>query len=128
VFQLGRILDEVGARTLVIRREPADVVRSLDLYFAPSDLAVDTQTYAYQADAQLDMYRHHPKVMFMDFDEAASEESVIAALQWLMPTETFPKLSELMHMNVQVDLSWVLGMASQPHTNWHLDTSWQARP
>lgn len=121
VMQLGRILREIGPRTLIIDRALEDVVRSIDCYLAPAGYRWDAKGHCKAARAELEKYREHPLVRWIDYDDLNDLDFVQAALAWLMPKATFPKLGELMHMNVQVDRDWVIDRASQPHTNWHLE-------
>lgn len=125
VLQLGRILEEIRPRTIIISRPPEDVVRSFDLYMSGTGLRIAGQRHCEMAWPVLESYRSHPLVGWLDFDDAGDPQSVWEALHWLMPNAEFPKLLELMHMNVQVDRDWVLEEARKPHTNWHLDTSWR---
>lgn len=124
VMQLGRILAEIQPRTLIVERSIPDVMRSLDLYFAADIDQKKALKHCRTASAELERYREHPLTRWIDFDALGDVTEVRAALAWLAPDARFPKLDEMMHMNVQVDPDWVLAEARKPHTNWHLDTSW----
>jgi hypothetical protein len=126
VMQMGRILSEIGPRTVIIDRDIEEVVHSINCYIAPAGYEWDSRAHCFAAQAELEKYRGHPLVSWVDYDDLKDIDFVEAVLKWLMPTATFPKLAELIHMNIQVDRDWIFErVQGMVHNNWHLDTSWQ---
>lgn len=127
VMQLGRILREVAPRVLIVDRDPQDAERSWETYIEGQFGEFDVSGFMQRLHAELSAYGAHPLVEWVDYDDLENPTIVGDALSWLMPGLAFPKLEELMHMNVQVDRDWVVEKARAPHTNWHTDTSWKSR-
>lgn len=127
VMQLGRILQEVEPRVLIIDRAPEEAARSFDCYMSGSGRNFRPHPICVALHEELQRYRAHPSVFWLDYDAVSDIEAVAEAIAWIIPDVTFPKLEELMHMNVQADRDWVIEKAKHPHTNWHLDMSWRSR-
>lgn len=124
VMQLGRILSEIKPRVLIIERDPSDAARACEIYMAGCGYPLDATGLCNQFYMELERFRGHPLVRWLDYDATDEAHEIVGALNYLAPGMAFPKVSELMHMNVQVERNWVLQKAKEPHTNWHMDTSW----
>lgn len=122
---LGRILDDVKPRTLIVDRPQEDVFQSF-LHFLPELVEraeKPVRAYIAQSSKTIDAYRSHPLVKVVDFDALNSRETVRDCLAWVMPGNPDPLKDELMHMNIQVDPDWALEEAHKPHTHWYANDS-----
>jgi hypothetical protein len=113
-MMLPRILDEVKPKTLIIRRPLTEVVRSIERYFdhyAPNDLLMKRLISLNQA---LDV--EHPLVRSIEYKDL-NHDTIEQALVWLTGGAN-PMLHQLMHLNIQADLSYTMEMATGLNEWW----------
>lgn len=123
-LQLGRILETVQPRTLLIERPIPDVSLSLKKYFKGSSLMFDYdkgRALLGRMQESIDRHRDHPLVRVASFEALRDQETVAALAQWLAPDIDILDLRAMMHMNVQADREYVVGLINKPHSNWHLE-------
>jgi len=125
VWQLGRILEELKPRTLIVERAASASAYSLTQYFAPAFAEYDFTPLCDSGAEELAQYYKHPLVSTLHYSALNHYPSVHGALKRLMPNAAFPMLHDLMHMNIQVQRDYALEAAHRPHSNWHRDTSWK---
>lgn len=118
---LGRILEEIGPRTLIVKRDIQQVEKSLAKLFV--DVPMDWASAVRFLDAletELSKWKHHPLVKCVSFDDLDDHSVVTGVLSWLVPGASFPDLKHLMAMNIQARRDRVLSLVSKPHTGWFL--------
>jgi hypothetical protein len=126
VQQIGRIMHDHNAKALIVRRDPEEAARAFEKYFGEDLGKFDPVLYCRTMDQHLDRYLGCDTVRFIGYDQLSDVNRLEAALTWLMPEARFPKLRELMHMNVQVDRAYAARLARIPHSFWHMDRSWES--
>jgi len=121
-FQIERILDELGPRTLIIERPKADVIRSFENYWQQSsrESRAYYSRYCDLALAWLDYAKHHELCRSVPYDALDDFETVVACLEWLLPDEEFPDIRQLMRLNIQSRRDYNAALANAPHNGWHL--------
>lgn len=118
--QLGRVLAEIGPRTLMVVRDRVDVEKSLDGYFAGCTFDRDAGArYLQETEDQLSKWAGHDLVKCVRFEALADYDVVADCFNWLMPGNPFAPREELMHMNVQVALAYALTESAKPHSHWY---------
>ena len=106
--ELSRWIEAAKPRTLVIERPKADVLASLHRYFHL--MAVDwNRVNALLDQAVLGLRYQHPLIRRVAYDDLASLETVVSCLDWL-GVKPPSSLEQLMHMNIQSDLTWNLDL------------------
>lgn len=118
--QLGRILAEIGPKTLLVIRDRDDIEKSLERYFAgvEFDHAVSRKYLQSIADEMWKWTRHR-LVKVVDFAALNDYATVCDCFDWLMPGNPFAVNPDLMHMNVQVSRDYALGQAAKPNSQWY---------
>lgn len=122
MFQLPRILQEIKPRTLLVERRIPDVLSSLKRYFHGTNYMLDYdegRKYLGKIQGIIDEHRSHPMVRTVKFEDLRDYETVKALIDWLAPGIEVLDLKSLMRMNIQVDVSYVMGLLRQPHTQWY---------
>ena len=120
--QLGRILEELKPRTIIVERPLEDALLSFQK-FAAGKLHVDEKycrRFAEIALAEIWKYSHHPLVKVVEFAALDDYDTMLDAMNWLLPGQEFPDLKALMTFNIQAKASEVERTSGLPHTNWHL--------
>lgn len=121
---LGRILEEAKPRTLIIERNPVDVINSYTKFAERVGILFDVglaSRWMEEFQDALDACKGSPLVKCVPFDALVNVEVVRNCLAWLLPDEDFPDLQALMDMNVQIDAAHFRAMSSLPHSQWHLN-------
>lgn len=121
--QLGRILEELRPRTLVVRRDPKAAMQSFADYIRPSGLTPNELENARLVKISIkamDRYATHELVRTVDYEALDDYSTLLDALQWLLPAWDFPDLPHLKTMNIQLCLNEAIAAASVPHNGWHL--------
>jgi len=116
VPQLGRVLDEVKPRTLIVQRNPGAVCRSLEAILGP---AVDPSPYVMASAKQLEAHLSHPLVKTIRIEALDDVAEVRKAVAWLMPGNEAPINEALFHMNVQVTRQSILDGLAVGHNHWY---------
>lgn len=121
--QLGRVLTEVKPRTLIVQRDPLDVMTSLYDYlpFRPVDV-IALKAHIDQCQAAIDEWRGHELVKVVPYDALRYRDIVTECFEWLLPGHSrFMDLS-LCDLNVQVDKAALMASITQQggHNLWHL--------
>jgi hypothetical protein len=113
---MGRILREIKPRTLLIQRPKHEALASFSAYMKGSGVAINWQAVAEHADrsvAETSTYGKHPLVKKVEFDALNDLTTMRECLNWLLPDEAFPDLSQLMRMNIQSDLAYNIEAAGK---------------
>jgi hypothetical protein len=119
-LQVARILAEVQPRTLIIRRDPLDVIRSSTRYFVGQSIdLIAARDYVSTCRKALAAVERHPLVKVVEYDDLTDTKTVLACFDWLMPGQARHFREDLMHMNIQVDPAFVIAEAARPHNLWH---------
>lgn len=119
-FQMGRIMHEIEPRTLIVDRDPADVLKSFQRYWgAPFDEA-KAETLLHDAAAILADFHSHPLVKVVKFEALNDYDTAQECFRWLMPGNPHPMREDLFHMRVNVEREHIAAVVSRPHTGWHL--------
>jgi hypothetical protein len=112
-FHLDRILADVAPQILIIRRDPQQVKESL------KRLNPTRTNYVDLLSESLDAFSTSPGVRSVAFDDLAHPDTVADCLNHLIPGSTLAKerISELINLNIQVDLDrfWKLASANRAH-------------
>lgn len=114
---LGRILEEVKPRTLIVQRDINEVQASLERAFKGYNL--DTKAgfnFLKQSVVHLQRHANHPLVRLIRADAGLDE--IHAAYRWLMPGNPQPFKEELFHMIVTVDPVYVMGPVVAAYPSW----------
>lgn len=122
--QIGRILEELKPRTLIVKRGVDASIQSFRDFASKTSLHVDEgrcRRFSEIALAALSKVRHHPLVKVVDFHALDDYGTMLDAMNWLLPGREFPDLKALMAFNIQVKTSEIERTANLPHTNWHLE-------
>lgn len=120
-LQLGRILDEIGPRTLIVERDIREVEQSLAALF--SDVPMNwagAVNYLDGLESELSKWKSHPLVKTVGFHDLDDVDVVTDALSWLVPDASWPDLRHVMSMNIQACRDHVLALAARPHSGWFL--------
>lgn len=118
--QLGRILAEIGPRTLMVIRDRKDVEQSLEHYFAGVDFDRGASSkYLDDIGRELFKWSRHKLVKCVGFDALNDYATVCDCFDWLMPGNPFAVSADLMHMNVQVSREYALTQARKGHNGWY---------
>lgn len=120
VPQLERILVQVQPRTLIVRRDPKEVVRSFSRYMNGHTMdLVKTRDYVSGHAKIMARFFEHPLVKVVEFEALRDIAIVKSCFDWLMPGWGYIFREELMHMNVQVDPAFIVAEIQKPHNMWH---------
>jgi hypothetical protein len=121
VPQLGRILAAVEPRTLLIRRDPKQVIASFMNYMSAHTVdLIALRNYVTASNAELDKWAKHPLVRSVNYDDLCDVEFVETCFEWLMPGQFDHFNFELMDMNIQVDKGFAATSILAPHSRWFL--------
>ena len=117
---LGRILETVKPRTLIIDRPIDEVIESFDDYMMGTRFDITQgRKWVEECLVELDRHRAHPLVRCVEFDALNDHDTVLDCLKWLVPTHDFMDVRFLMTMNIQVNRDYVMGLVARPHSAWH---------
>jgi hypothetical protein len=118
--QVGRILSEIKPRTLLIRRDPLEVIRSTTRYFIGQTVdLIAAREYVSACQKAFAAIEADPLVKVVRFEDLGDLKTVLDCFEWLLPGQSRHFRAELMHMNIQVDPGFVLARAERPHNLWH---------
>lgn len=121
--QLGRILLDIGPKTLIVQRDPRDAMDSLVRYlpWRPIDY-VSLHAHLQQCQAAIDEWKAHPLVKVVPYDALAYEDVVRDCFSWIIPGGGRLFDRELLKMNIQVSPEALLAdlAAFSNHNQWHL--------
>lgn len=115
VSVLDRILEEVQPQTLIVRRAPDAVLKSLAAYLKVETVPAELVTYLREMDLALDSFAEHPLVEVVDFAALNDIDVVEDCYRWLMPGNPAPFNRDLMHMNIQADLGQLQRDVAKPN-------------
>lgn len=122
-LQVGRILDELKPRTLVIHRPLDEAIKSFAKYATDNDLPYDGKwcsEFGEMSALALATIGSHPLVKTVRFGELDDYAVMCDCLKWLLPNAEFPDLKSLMGFNIQVQSSVIKDYLTIPHNGWHL--------
>lgn len=119
-LQLGRVLEEVQPRTLIVQRDPADVLASFRKYWGQPFNDEAAWRLLIDANDALDEHAGHPLVRCVKFEALNDYDTAQECFRWLMPGNPHPMREDLFHMRVNVDREHIAAVVSKPHTGWHL--------
>ena len=121
-FQLKRILEDVGPRTLIIDRDIDECVQSLKAF------DVDAERFCFELAESIDACLPHPLVKVVDFSEVSA--TLPDCLKWLVPdAEINPrKIAQIRDMKIEADIEIVYRKlkAAKDHSHWYLPNSLRA--
>lgn len=121
-LQLDRILETVKPRTLLIERPIPEVLASFRKYLKGAPLMFDYDSgraYLGEIAEVIEKFRGHSLVRTVSFDDLRDHDTTLDVIRWLAPGVEIMDLRQLMHMNIQADLGYVLGLLAKPHTHWY---------
>ena len=118
--QLGRILKEIEPRTLIVRRDPTEVIASFKRYWGTPIDDRSVARYIAKAAASLDEHADHPLVKSVRFEALNDYDTAQECFRWLMPGNPHPIREDLFHMKVNVKREYIAQAVARPHTGWHL--------
>lgn len=124
--QIGRILDELKPRTLIVQRPAEEAITSFKAYAEKTGLAFDEQACRAFAGTSLKAMERllgHPLVKTVSFHALDDYDVCLEALQWILPGREFPDLRALMGLNIQVSARRALEDASRQHAGWHMENA-----
>ena len=117
---LGRILEEIGPRTLIVERPAGEALRSFENYMRGFEFNRSAARLYFETSARmLRNFYDHPLVKVVKFADMSDPDCVAQAYRWLMPKNTWPVRFELLHINVQVDVGYVIREAMKAHSHWY---------
>lgn len=117
---LHRVMEEIQPRTLIVDRPAAEALRSFDNYMRGVPFDRRAAALYFEASAKaLRCFHDHPLVKVVKFADMNDPDAVVQAYRWLMPKNTWPVRFELLHINVQVDVGYVVREAAKPHSHWY---------
>lgn len=122
--QLGRILDELKPRTLIIERDPETAIMSYKKYALAAGLPfgeLHCWRFVRAAKREIETVRSHPLVKCVKFHTLDDYATLAEAMEWILPGIDLPDLRTLMSFNIQVTAKHVIAVASKPHSGWHLE-------
>lgn len=122
--QIGRILEELKPRTLIIERPVDDTIESFRAYAAKTGLHVDEEScrkFARASFEALGKVMAHPLVKTVSFDALDDYAVMLDAMNWLLPGTELPDFRTLMGFNIQVSAAGIEKTIGLRHTRWHLD-------
>lgn len=119
-FQMGRVMADIAPRTLIVDRDPRDVLQSFKAYWGkPFD---EDKIERMLGDAYLTLraFHDHPLVKVVKFDALNDYDTAQECFRWLMPGNPHPMREDLFHMRVNVDRGHAAHMVTTPHSFWHM--------
>ena len=119
-FQMGRIMHEIEPRTLIVDRDPNDVLASFRRYWGRPFDEERGGTMLFDAASILADFHKHPLVRVVKFEALNDYDTAQECFRWLMPGNPHPLREDLFHMRVNVDREHIAKVVSRPHTGWHL--------
>lgn len=120
--QLGRILTEIKPRTLIVLRDPRDVMTSLVEYlpFRPIDF-MGLKAHVDQCQSAIEEWSGHELVKTVPFDALRYPDVALACFDWLMPGHSKHMNLDLLGMNIQVCKERLMqDLMAEGHNMWHL--------
>jgi hypothetical protein len=114
-LHIARVLEEIGPRTLIVERDPDEVLASFLRYVGLQGVRGPGEHDGLKAQLRLLRERldaipiDHPLVRRVAYGDLEDRDAVQVALGWLMPGVELLNLDQMLHMNVQSDLSFSLG-------------------
>lgn len=117
-FQLGRIMQDVAPRTLIIERPIDEVIASLS-----NLLRYEVATWRKEFEGlwqSIEEYRHHPLVHCVAYRDLRNPSVLNQACDWLVGGQGEQALT-LQHINIQADMCYAREVARRPHSRWHLE-------
>jgi hypothetical protein len=109
---LPHIIERFAPRTLIIERPMAEVVGSLAVYLSDVEGLDWKRIYAFLGQALCGLRVEHPLIFRLAYSDLSSLETVRSGLAWLKVREP-ANLEQLLHFNVQSDLSWNIALLRQ---------------
>lgn len=119
-LQLGRILKEIKPRTLIVDRDPQDVLASFKKYWGKKFDEDAAQRLLAGAMAELQKHAKNPLVRTVKFEALNDYDTAAECYRWLMPGNPVPLREDLFHMRVNVGRDYVSRVIERPHSGWHL--------
>lgn len=117
---LGRILEEIEPRTLIVERPAAEAMRSFENYMRGFAFNREAAALYFETSSRmLRNFHDHPLVKVVKFADMNDPDKVVQAYRWLMPKNIWPVRFELLHINVQVDVGHVIREAMKAHSHWY---------
>lgn len=119
--QLGRILDDVKPRTLIVERDTDEAIRSFGDYMdgVPIDREAAAKLFRKLA-AELRRHHQHELVKVVPFAALNIFDVAKECYEWLMPGNPWAMREDLFQMRVNVKRSHVLESVKKEHSGWHL--------
>jgi hypothetical protein len=121
-LMMGRIINEVCPRILIIDRSMEDVQDSLGRYLKPmglEGLAWSMQPRLEALRSVLSVYSRDKLVRVVNYEELDSVHVIAECLDWLMPMVAVPRLREMMSFNIQRNLGYMVERSGSS-TQWWL--------
>lgn len=118
-LQIGRVLEEIQPRTLIVERDLEEVRRSLAAYMRglPYDQALG-DAFLHRLQSALDAVARHPLVLRIPYEKLRLAESVQHAFAWLCPGLDMSHVPALMRLNVQVDRAALMDEIAGQQDHW----------
>lgn len=116
-FQMGRIMDEIAPRTLIVEREPGAVLASFRRYWGKPFDERKVERMLTEAHRVLRGFHSHHNVKVVKFEALADYDTAQACYKWLMPGNPHPLRRDLFNMRVNVGRE---SAEVKSHTFWHM--------
>lgn len=119
-FQIDKILKMMKPQTLIVLRDPKDVLQSFTRFWGREFDRRPVEAMVRRADAVLKAHYGHPLVKAVRFEDLNDYNVAQRCFEWLMPGIPVKMRRDLHSMRVNVTIDAVREAAHRPHTGWHL--------
>lgn len=116
-FQLPRVIDELAPRTLIVDRDPGDVLASFRRFWGKPFDEQAVEMLLADAHGALSRFFAHPLVRVVKFEALNDYDTAQECYRWLMPGNPHPLRRDLFNMRVNVSRE---SAEVQSHTLWHM--------
>jgi hypothetical protein len=116
---LGRVLEAVKPRTLIVLRKVEDVVKSAEVYLGDGFDREAVRKYVTTSNDILVQFGDNPLTKHVAFDDLNEVETVEHCLRWLMPGNPYMFNRDLMRLNIEVIRERLVKDMALPHTHWY---------